>query len=213
MTTGIQANGTDLDSLLAARITTKIADVNIDSNGSVDISNRFEKLASGSAPSTTNIQSGGADLATLFAGIGTLEAQALSTNITSAAHSEGKGKKKRAFAGFDAGADPKSLSGFGSITTGSYTDGGSNARVVTACYYNTGGQASAHTDSVWVAVTTSPPDTDTTMRKIIIDGTTFTRSSANATGVASGARWWRWDLIGANPFIGANPDPFELWVV
>ena len=72
MVTGIQANGTDLDSLLEPRTTTKIADVNIDSNGGVDISNRFEKLASGSAPSTTNIQKAGADLATLFAGIGTV---------------------------------------------------------------------------------------------------------------------------------------------
>ena len=72
MATGIQANGTDLDSVFEARTTTKIADVNIDSNGGVDLSNRFEDIASGSAAAATGIQSGGADLNTLFAGIGTV---------------------------------------------------------------------------------------------------------------------------------------------
>ena len=72
MVTGIQANGTDLDSVFEARTTTKIADVNIDSNGSVDLSNRFEDIASGSAAAATGIQSGGADLDTKFAGIGTV---------------------------------------------------------------------------------------------------------------------------------------------
>jgi len=72
MATGIQANGTDLDSIFEPRTTTKIADVNIDSNGGVDLSNRFEDIASGSAAAATGIQSGGADLNTLFAGIGTV---------------------------------------------------------------------------------------------------------------------------------------------
>lgn len=69
MATGIKAAGVDLDSILEARSTTKIADVNIKSNGGVDLSNRFEKVASGSAPSATGIKSGGADLNTLFAAI------------------------------------------------------------------------------------------------------------------------------------------------
>ena len=72
MTTGIKASGTDLDALLEPRTTTKIANVNIDSNGGVDISNRFEAIASGSAPSVTNIKSGGTDLNALFAAIGTV---------------------------------------------------------------------------------------------------------------------------------------------
>lgn len=69
MATGIQANGTDLDSLFLARSTTKRADVNIDSNGGVDISNRFEKYTSGTKVATTNIQSGGTDLKDLFQNI------------------------------------------------------------------------------------------------------------------------------------------------
>jgi hypothetical protein len=140
------------------------------------------------------------------------ESQALSTNITSAFGSDGKKHSKRAFEGFDAGVDRKGLSSFGSITSGNYTDGGSTARVVTACYYNTGGQGSNFTVSFWLSVTTNPPDSDASMSKIIIDGVTFTRASSTATGTVSGCRWWRWDP-GVNPFIGANPDPFELWVI
>lgn len=74
MTTGIQANGTDLDTLLAPRRTTKIADVNIDSNGGVDISNRFETLDTGTAPAVTNIKKNtNTDLNELFAAIGTTD--------------------------------------------------------------------------------------------------------------------------------------------
>lgn len=69
MTTGIQANGTDLDALFLPIETTKRADVNIDSNGGVDISNRFQEYTSGTKVATTNIQSGGTDLADLFQNI------------------------------------------------------------------------------------------------------------------------------------------------
>lgn len=66
MTTGIQANGTDLDSLFLPLEGTKRADVNIDSNGGVDISNRFEPIGDGTPIANTGIQSGGVDIATLF---------------------------------------------------------------------------------------------------------------------------------------------------
>lgn len=78
MTTGLTKSGVDLDAILHARSTTKIADVNIQSNGGVDISNRFETLASGTAPAVTGFQKAGADLNTLFAAIGTVETITLS---------------------------------------------------------------------------------------------------------------------------------------
>lgn len=77
MTTGIQDAGTDLDSVFEPRTTAKISDVNYHSNGGVDISNRFEKIASGSAGSLTNHHKAGADLNTLFAGIGTVSSLAV----------------------------------------------------------------------------------------------------------------------------------------
>lgn len=215
MVTGIQANGTDLDSLLEPRTTTKIEDVNIDSNGGVDISNRFEKFASGSAPSTTNIQKAGADLATLFAAIGTVgETKKLDTNITSGTEFDGYKSTKRIFSGFDAGGDKKGLGSFGSIANGSYTDAGSTSRTVTAFYFNSGGQGSNNTGSIWLSISdNSPSDTDTVFSKVILDGTTFTRSSAFTSGTVGGGatRWWRWDPGFPDPFLGSNPDPFELW--
>lgn len=74
MTTNISANGTDLDAIFMPRITTKRADVNILSNGSVDVSNRFEKYTSAPKATTTNILVGSgpaADLADLFQSIST----------------------------------------------------------------------------------------------------------------------------------------------
>ena len=70
MTTNIQCPDGDLDVLFAVRSTTKRADVGILSNGGVDISNRFETRGATTARANTNIQSGGADLATLFKDIG-----------------------------------------------------------------------------------------------------------------------------------------------
>lgn len=75
MVTGIKSGGTDLDSLLEPRTTTKIDDVNIKSNGGVDISNRFEDIASGTGPSSLGISRTSGitvDLSLLFAGIGTV---------------------------------------------------------------------------------------------------------------------------------------------
>lgn len=66
MTTGIQANGVDIDTLFLPLETTKRADVNIDSNGGVDISNRFEPIGDGTPIANTGIQANGADIATLF---------------------------------------------------------------------------------------------------------------------------------------------------
>lgn len=58
-------NGTDLSDILATRSTTKIADVNYAASGS-DLSNAYEKRASGDAPAVTNFKKGGADFNTLF---------------------------------------------------------------------------------------------------------------------------------------------------
>ena len=66
MTCGLQRNGTDLDAIFMARVNAKIADVNIKSNGGVDISNRFEAKGSATAVAATNIKTAGADLNTLF---------------------------------------------------------------------------------------------------------------------------------------------------
>lgn len=80
MVSNIFANGTDLDSIFETRTTAKIADVNIQVAGT-DISNRYENITSGSAASTTNILTGGNDLNTKFAAIGTVGGwQPLATN-------------------------------------------------------------------------------------------------------------------------------------
>jgi hypothetical protein len=72
MTTGIQDAGTDLDAIFEPRTTTKVADVNIHSNGGVDISNRFEDLNSGSGAPATNIHAGDTDLYLIFAELGSV---------------------------------------------------------------------------------------------------------------------------------------------
>lgn len=72
MATGIKAAGADLDSIFAVRVHTKIADVLVKSNGSVDLSNRFEGIVFGSGPSATGIKKAGTDLNALFAALGSL---------------------------------------------------------------------------------------------------------------------------------------------
>lgn len=69
MATGFKDNNVDLDDILEPRTTTKIADTGFKSNGGVDISNRFENIASGSAPGITGFKKNGSDLNTLFAEI------------------------------------------------------------------------------------------------------------------------------------------------
>lgn len=71
MASGYSVSGTDLDDLFEFRSTAKIADVGYAVNG-VDISNRYEKLASGSSTTPTGYKTNGNDLNTLFAGIGTV---------------------------------------------------------------------------------------------------------------------------------------------
>jgi len=74
MATGIQANGVDLDSIFEPRASAKVADVNIDSNGGVDISNRFENITSGTGPATTNIKKNtNTDLNEIFAELGSTD--------------------------------------------------------------------------------------------------------------------------------------------
>lgn len=72
MTTGIQSSGQDLDVLLMPLgVHTPISTVNIQSNGGVDISQRFAPASAGSPYGTTNIKSSGTDIGTLFARIAT----------------------------------------------------------------------------------------------------------------------------------------------
>lgn len=68
MTTGLQSQNQDLDVLLMPRGSfTAIPPVHIESNGGVDISQRFAPVSAGSPYGTTGIQSVGVDIGTLFA--------------------------------------------------------------------------------------------------------------------------------------------------
>jgi len=113
--------------------------------------------------------------------------------------------------GFDAGADPFSYgAGFGSIATGTYTDGGSNSRTISSCY----SVYIQQTDTWKLYFTlngTGVPDTDATFSHIIVDGVQFDRADNDAQADANGGTYWRWaDTV--DRFVGANPDTFEVWV-
>jgi len=139
-------------------------------------------------------------------------AQRLSTTITSASLLWKKGKKEYEFLGFDAGTDIKGLSSFGSIASGSYTDGLGTGRIIRAFYENDHG--GTNPQSWWICISTTPGDADTTFTKLILDGNELQRADADATGTVSTIRWWRWDSPGpadSMTFAGANPDDFELW--
>ena len=118
--------------------------------------------------------------------------------------------------GFDAGSDYWAYGpGFGSIANGTYTDAGSTSRLVDSCYFVQGSVENS-IDSLWFVLdTTSVPDTDTVFKYIVIDGNQYNRADrafyyASADG---GTAWtWEFDPSGTNPFAGANPDPFEVWV-
>jgi len=69
MATGIQTGGVDIDTLFMALVTTKRSDVGWQSNGSVDLSNRFEPYTTGTKVATTGLQSVGVDFADLFQNI------------------------------------------------------------------------------------------------------------------------------------------------
>jgi hypothetical protein len=74
MATAITAAGVDLDDIFEPRASTKVADVNIHSNGGVDLSNRFENITSGTGPAATNIlKNTNTDLNEIFAEIGTTD--------------------------------------------------------------------------------------------------------------------------------------------
>ena len=78
----------DLDALFMARVNTKRADVGYTIAG-VDISNRYEPIASGTPIAATGFKSGGTDLANLFRGISdplvVVSIPSTSTNSQSAA--------------------------------------------------------------------------------------------------------------------------------
>jgi hypothetical protein len=70
VTTGIEVAGNDLDALLLPRgANTPIANVHIQSNGGVDLSQRFAGAAFGTPYGPTNIKSAGVDIGTLFAAL------------------------------------------------------------------------------------------------------------------------------------------------
>lgn len=130
----------------------------------------------------------------------------LNTTINQATHFYKKKPKEIEFQGFDAGTDPKSFPNFGSIVTGGYTDGNAVSRTVTALYAHSTGQFPSWIDALWLNISSFPPDTDATFSKIVVNGNTFTRAAADATG---GARWWRWNSVGV-PY-GVNPNSFQVW--
>jgi hypothetical protein len=69
MTTGLQADGSDLDTIFKSRVSTKIGNVDIDASG-VDISNLFEKYRTfATKVPATGWKSGGTDLKDLFLSI------------------------------------------------------------------------------------------------------------------------------------------------
>jgi hypothetical protein len=113
--------------------------------------------------------------------------------------------------GFDAGGDsfpsfPDPGDQFGSIANNTYTDGNSNSRTVTSCFW------SINSEELFFALNgTSIPNTNATFEKIVIDSIEYTRSTATHYSSVDGCTIWVWNSIGTNPFAGTNPDPFEVW--
>lgn len=108
--------------------------------------------------------------------------------------------------GFDAGPDYWGYAGsFGSIANDTYDDGGANSRTVASCYWTDVTTLSLAMD------VTSVPDTDTTFTEIAIDGVVFTRASRSAYLASNdGGTVWTWNSVTPNPFLGSNPDDFEV---
>jgi len=71
MGSGFTVDGVDLDSILNTRVNGVIGNTGFLAGGS-DIANRYEKLASGSAPALTGFKVNGSDLNSLFAAAGTV---------------------------------------------------------------------------------------------------------------------------------------------
>jgi len=113
--------------------------------------------------------------------------------------------------GFDAGSDFwANATPFGSIADDTYTDGGSNTRVVESVYWdgaNGGNTLQMSFD------TTSIANTDTTFINMILDGTTYTRASSTYQASSDGGTMWRWLSVTPNPFGGTSGTvDFELTV-
>lgn len=117
--------------------------------------------------------------------------------------------------GFDAGSDYFAYGlGFGSIASGTYTDGNSNSRTVDSCYFLEGSADPRGQDNLFFVLdTTSVPNTNSTFFKIVIDGNEYLRSDAFYVASVDGGTSWNWTFSpsGTNPFLGANPDDFEVW--
>lgn len=123
--------------------------------------------------------------------------------------------------GFDAGADYYGNTSsfwsepFGSIADADYYDGDNFLRTISSCYWIPASgpwgfmlNPQALTFSLNA---TSVPNTDATFFKLVIDGTEFLRSSATYQASFDGGTQWWWTGVTTDPFLGANPDDFEVW--
>lgn len=110
--------------------------------------------------------------------------------------------------GFDAGPDYWGYAGsFGSIANDTYDDGSAISRTVSSCYWTDINTLSFALDTTFV------PDTDNTFTEIEIDGVAFTRASAsNYLNNNDGGTVWTWNGVTPNPFLGSNPDDFEVHI-
>ena len=110
--------------------------------------------------------------------------------------------------GFDAGPDYWGYAGsFGSIANDTYDDGSAISRTVSSCYWTDINTLSFALDQI------NAPDTDNTFTEIVIDGVTFTRASAsNYLASNDGGTVWTWTGTTPDPFLGANPDDFEVHI-
>lgn len=94
--------------------------------------------------------------------------------------------------GFDAGADYFGFGTFGSIANGNWTDGGSNARTVSALYWTESCGGSEDLELYLNLDQISVPDTDTSFVSIDYDGENFLRSARNQYISTTGRSTWIW---------------------
>jgi len=106
----ILSGGVDLDSLLMPiGAFTPISNVNIKSNGGVDIAQRYAGASHGTPYGTTNIKSGGVDIGTLFARIA---AGPTTYTLVAASFSPGPGDFEYGFASFGGSVSPTTYAGY-----------------------------------------------------------------------------------------------------
>lgn len=107
--------------------------------------------------------------------------------------------------GYDSGLI---VAAMGSRSPTGYTDGGANSRTITllASDSSSGGGA-----TVYFALSgTSIANTDTTFKRIVINGVTYSRSSASYTASFSGSTLWIWTVSGAGFFPTSGTQAIDI---